>query len=68
MDAYEFAQKYRRLGAVIEKRKKGDFWYAVVFLKRCPKCRAALPGMLTADGLEACIKCDYQRLPHKFFI
>ena len=62
-DVHQFAKKYSRHGAVIRSFLRGDIWVRKVFLNRCPVCFSLLPSMLTADGVEACVKsgCGYQR-------
>jgi len=62
-DVHEFAKKYARHGASIRSAKVGGVYVRKVFLNRCPVCFCLLPSMLTADGVEACVKsgCGYQR-------
>ncbi len=63
MSAYDFARKYRKLGAFVKRVKIGGNYVSKCFLGKCPKCGQKLPGTVAADWSENCVNrdCDYRR-------
>ena len=63
LSVYDFARKYRRLGAFVRKVKIKNNYVSKCFLRKCPKCGKRLPGTVAADWSENCIEstCDYRR-------
>jgi hypothetical protein len=63
ISVYDFARKYRKSGAFIQKvRIKGNY-VSKCFLRYCPKCGKKLPGTIAADWSENCVErgCGYRR-------
>ena len=59
-DLYEFVRQSRGK-CYLQKIWINGQYVDKAFCTRCPKCGRGLPGMLSVDGSECCLKCDYQR-------